>query len=226
MIDSLLELIKNQLRSDLAELVPKTQWHRLPLERVNTSTFPCVAMYDGEITFLPIRQDRYLEQNSREFQQAFWIDLAGQNSIQVEQLTSLIVGLISLNQQTWLAACNQLPEDSAPHYKSSTIATRHRFRQIQIVGASPHYEEGKVRSRLQFFVIGQLDIMPLKPDSGAVLKTITTTGKLGRFEDKQPKVDDTTQWETILKAPPEETSVTTDVTGESTTGHDLTPNTT
>lgn len=223
MITPLLDLIKTQLQADLAEVEPKAQWHGMPLEQVKMPNLPCVAIYGGEITFLPTRQDRSLGKDCREFQQAFWVELMGQNSAKVEQLTSLIVGLISLNQQIWLATGNERPKDNTHHYRSSTIATRHRFRQIQIVGASLDYEEGKVRSRLQFCVIGQLEIMSLKPDSGAVLKTITASGKLGMVEDKWAKVDDTPPWETILKAPPEETSVAADVAGGSAPGNDLTP---
>jgi len=200
-INSLLELIKNRLQDDLAKIVPKAQWHRLPLERVSTPTLPCVAMYDGEITFLPIRQDHSLEQNSREFQQAFWIDLVGQNSMKVEQLTSLIAGSITLNQQRWLAKCNpssqnnQPPEDRPHHYQSATIATRHRFRQIQLIGASSDYDGGKVRSRLEFLVFGQLEIAQLKPDSLTWIETISATGTLGQAQNSRNKSDQPISWE-------------------------------
>lgn len=198
MINPLIDLIKTWLQDDLAKVVPKAQWHGLPLEQVKNLKVPCVALYGGDVTFLPTRQDRSLERDSREFQQDFWIDLEGQSSTQIEQLTSLIVGLISLNQQTWLADFNQSPKDSPHHYSSLTIATRHRLRQIQIVGATPGYDEGKVRSRLQFRAIGQLEMTLLTPDLGTLLETVITTGKLGQAKNNSSTVDDTTQWETTV----------------------------
>lgn len=198
MINPLIDLIQTRLQADLVKIVPKAQWHGLPLEQVKTPKLPCVAIYGGKVTFLPIRPDRALGQDCRDFQQEFWIDLLGQNSAQVEQITSLTVGLISLNQQAWLVDCNHPPEDSAHHYQSATIATRHRFRQVQIVGASLDYEEGKVRSRLQCCAIGQLEIIPLNPDPGASLEIVTITGKIGRGENTWANVDDTTQWRTAI----------------------------
>jgi hypothetical protein len=199
-INLLLDLIKTRLQDDLVKIVPKAQWHGVPLEQVKTPKLPGVAIYGGVITFLPIRQDRSLEQNCREFQQEFWIDLLGRNSAQVEQITSLTVGLISLHQQSWLTECNQPLKDDAHYYQSATIATRHRFRQIQMIGASSDYEQEKVRSRLEFLAFGQLEITKLEPDSPALLQTISTTGTLGQLQGNQLESDQATQWKTQVKS--------------------------
>ncbi|MBD2110040.1 hypothetical protein [Nodosilinea sp. FACHB-13] len=198
MINPLIDLIKIQLQNDLVKVVPKAQWHGMPLEQVENLKVPCVAIYGGDITFLPIHQNRSRDQDCREFQQELWIDLMGKSNAQVEQLTSLIMGLISLNQQIWLADCNQLLSDSAHHYSSSTISTRHRFRQIQIVSASPKHDGDKVRSRLRFCAIGQLEMTQLAPDQATLIKTIIATGTIGQVQNSQTKSDQITGWKTDI----------------------------
>lgn len=188
MIHALLEASLRQLQGDLGDVVKPLLWGLGPIAEDKSP--PWVALYGGAITLAPAPKSLDPSVTTSDFQQEFWIEIASPRAQTLEQLTSLIVASLTLRQAALVEGFNQ-PVLEGHTYSTAQVATRHRLRQIQFVGATPDYGGGKVRSQLQFRAIGQLEMLLVTPDDGTVLRTVIATGSLSQTKE---------QWKTTVDA--------------------------
>ncbi|MFQ4135464.1 hypothetical protein PGN35_004020 [Nodosilinea sp. PGN35] len=198
MIHALLEASLRQLQGDLGDVVKPLSWRLGPIAADISP--PWVALYGGAIALAPAPKSLDPTVAVSDFQQEFWVAIASPTAQTLEQLTSLIVASLSLRQSALVERFNQSSGPGGHTYSTAQVATRHRLRQIQFVGAAPDYGGDRVRSQLQFRAIGQLEMRLLTSEPGTLLKTVVTTGQLAQAPHRWANVDHTTQWETTVDA--------------------------
>ncbi|MBE9158174.1 hypothetical protein IQ265_15255 [Nodosilinea sp. LEGE 06152] len=181
MIHTLLELGLRQLQGDLGDVVTSLSWGLGPIAE-NTPP-PWVVLSGGAIALAPAPKSLDPSVTTSDFQQELWIEIASPTAQTLEQLTSLTVASLTLRQTALVESFNQASAPGRYTYSAAQVATRHRLRQIQFLGATPTHDRGKLRSQLQFRAIGQLEMVLLTPDRGTVLRTVIATGGLSQTDD-------------------------------------------
>jgi len=189
-IDGLLNDITRLLEKELSATVSQESFGRSPLVSQINSPLPAIALYPGSLTLIPTHlQPADNSQSQQEFQQEFWIEIESKTTEEVEAIASLVIGILTLTQDTLLSAYRQpalskeTPKQPAPSeetstYTSAQFGTTHRLRQINLLSGQPNAIADRHQWRLKGSVSGYLNIIRLQPESANRIQKVTIVDDL------------------------------------------------
>lgn len=191
MIDGLLNDITKLLQEELTAVVPKKSFVRSPLASQTNLSLPAIALYPGTLTLVPTHlQPADTTQSQQEFQQEFWIDIESKTTEEVEAIASLVIGILTLTQDTLLSAYRQpalsketskkqpAPSEETSTYTSAQFGTTHRLRQINLLSGQPTAIADRHQWQLKGSVSGHLNIIRLQPESADLIQKVTIVDDL------------------------------------------------
>ncbi|NEP37736.1 hypothetical protein [Moorena sp. SIO3B2] len=167
MIQNLLSQISQQLQKELTDDISQGQIEIVaaPITESPT-TLPHISIYPGKweiaSTFRsthpqqlhPEQQNPTIITTSREFKQAFFIDICDPDLTKLEKLASLATGIILTNYKEIIETYNL---STANNYQAQQTATTHTISQITILEGSYDYLNNTPKLKLKWQVIGQVN---------------------------------------------------------------------
>lgn len=193
MINGLLDDIAKLLKKELAATVSNKSFGRSPLSSQTNSPLPVIALYPGSLTLVPTHlQPADNSQSQQEFQQEFWIEIESKTTVEVEAIASLVIGILTLTQDTLLSTYRQpalsketskkqpAPSEETSTYTSAQFGTTHRLRQINLLSGQPTAIADRHQWRLKGSVSGHLNIIRLQPESADRIQKVTIVDDLAQ----------------------------------------------
>ncbi|NEO79620.1 hypothetical protein [Moorena sp. SIO4G3] len=167
MIQNLLSQISEQLQKELIQDISKSQIEIVAASITESPTKrPHISIYPGKWEILPTLRSSHPQQlhpeqqnptiitTSREFKQAFFIDICDADLTNLEKLASLTTGIILTNYKELIENYNL---STANNYQAQQTSTTHRISQITILEGSYDYLNNTPKLKLKWQVIGQVN---------------------------------------------------------------------
>jgi len=113
----------------------------------------------------------------REFQQTFWIDIYAPELVKLEQLSSLITGILINSHDSLVAQYNTpVPPQSKTEYQTSLFTTAHSLREFCLLDGTYMYPKTGVGLHLQFSVAGQICMTRAIAENIIPIQRVVITG--------------------------------------------------
>ena len=194
MIQLLISKTVAELKSELARQINKSQITAVPISKTLDENLPQIAVYPGKLTI-----DRQFENNIsvngnlvQEFQQILLIDICTKDLERLEKLTSLVTGIILINQEKLIQDYNNPTENNNSQkdatYTSKTISTIHKIGKINLLEGIYTALETPFTFQLKYEVFGRLTIAKTtKEDRSRIEEIELQQVKLSANDNSTPK---------------------------------------
>jgi hypothetical protein len=183
MIYNLLTAIAKLLKSELSTYLtqPDTQLTIAQPTSSPAEPFPKISIYSGKFTLeQSIKEPNlikpYPEESRqeiialREFTQEFFVDITDKNLSNIENLSSLILGIILTGSDDLIQQYNV---SATTQYQSQQTSTTHLINQINIIEGNHKTSVNTLNFELKLQVKGQLKLLRNIQGTPGIIKTIS-----------------------------------------------------
>ena len=185
MIQQLISNISKEFETELDSSNDELQILTVPLTKaINENQLPKIAIYPEKLTINQNCKDTNLPHyNSskeiivlREFQQYFLIDICNDDLAKLEEIASLITGIIFTNQEKLIKYYNIKGENNSEkpvtQYTSKTVSNTHTISQINLLEGIYTTLENPFIFQLKFEVFGQIKSIKTVTEEAGVIEEV------------------------------------------------------
>lgn len=185
MIQQLISNIIQELKTELNSSNGELQIQAFPLTKpIDENQLPQIAIYPEKLTINQNCKNSNLPHyNSpkgiialREFQQYFLIEICDNDLAKIEEITSLITGIILTNQDKLIQNYNIKKENNsekpATQYTSKTVSNTHIISQINLLGGIYTILENPFTFQLKLEVFGQIKLIKTVTEEAGVIEEV------------------------------------------------------
>lgn len=180
MIQQLISNIIVELKSELVTQINESQIIAIPLAKISEKSTSQIAVFPGKLTIFQQFKGQQLKDSKssvleaialQELQQELLIDIYNQDLGKLEELSSLVTGIILTNQEKLIQDYNN-SQENATQYKSKTISTTHTVSKINLLEGVYTTLETLSVFQLKFEVFGQLKLVKTVTEEVSEIKEI------------------------------------------------------